>query len=254
MAPRPRGEPLGASLWVVGSAPRTDFVPPRSKKKASPKTVASKKSVPKAERRRQILEAAREVFAKRGYAQTTVDDIVARAGVARGTFYLYFDDKRAAFAELIDRFATQLSEAIVRIQVGVGERSVADQVRENIRAVLGVCLAESTMTKILFTDAPGVDHEFQSRVTSFYDTVMQILIESLRDGQALGIVADGEPRVLAYLSLGALKELLYQVVTLGLTEESADALTQQMFDFLCAGYLRVEGPKRPPQKTSHKLR
>lgn len=199
-----------------------------------------KPTMGKAERRQQILNAAREVFAKRGYAQTTVDDIVAQAGVARGTFYLYFEDKRAAFAELVDRFATQLSSKIVRITTDDPERPVAEQVRDNIRAIIGVCLAERVMTKILFTDAPGVDHEFQSRIVSFYDTVMQLLIESLKDGQALGIVADGEPRVMAYLSLGALKELLYQAVTLGLSEESAAVLTQQMYTFLSEGYLRVQ--------------
>lgn len=199
-----------------------------------------KPTMGKAERRQQILNAAREVFAKRGYAQTTVDDIVAQAGVARGTFYLYFDDKRAAFAELVDRFATQLSSKIVRITTDDPERPVAEQVRDNIRAIIGVCLAERVMTKILFTDAPGVDHEFQSRIVCFYDTVMQLLIESLKDGQALGIVADGEPRVMAYLSLGALKELLYQAVTLGLSEESAAVLTQQMYTFLSEGYLRVQ--------------
>jgi hypothetical protein len=73
---------------------------------------------------------------------------------------------------------------------------------------------------------------------------VQLLTESLKDGQALGIVDDGEPRVLAYLSLGALKELLYQAVTLGFAEETADVLTQQMFGFLSRGYLRV-GESRP---------
>ena len=79
---------------------------------------------------------------------------------------------------------------------------------------------------------------------------MQLLTESLKDGQALGIVADGEPRVLAYLTIGALKELLYQAVTLGFAEESADVLTQQMFTFLSGGYLRLTEAKetRRPRK------
>ena len=81
------------------------------------------------------------------------------------------------------------------------------------------------MTKILFTDAAGIDSAFDRKLATFYDAVVQLLTESLRDGQTLGIVRDGEPRVLAYLTLGALKELLYQAVTLGLAEESADRLT-----------------------------
>jgi AcrR family transcriptional regulator len=164
---------------------------------------------------------------------------VAEAGVARGTFYLYFEDKRAVFSELIDRFSARVSMAIVRIATDDAARSVESQVRENIRGILGTALAERAMTKILFTDALGVDPAFDRRVQSFYDEVVQLLTESLREGQALGIVRDGEPRVFAYLTIGALKELLFQAVTLGLAEESADALSEQMLAFLGGGYLRL---------------
>lgn len=230
----------------------------RKKKEESKGTVASGGSAAgrarkrgqaaREKRRRQILNAAREVFAKRGYARSTVDDVALEAGVARGTFYLYFDDKRDVFEELVDGFAAQVNGVIVRIVTDDPERTVASQVLLNIRAVVSVCLAERSMTKILFTDAVGVDPEFERKLATFYDAVVQLLTESLRDGQALGVVADGEPRVLAYLSLGALKELLYQAVTLGLAAESAEALTNQLYDFLRRGYLRVEDePARSPR-------
>ena len=203
-------------------------------------------AVPKQQRQQEILAAARDVFARRGYHQSTIDDIVAEAGVARGTYYLYFEDKRAVFSDLIDRFAQRLSMTIVRIVTDDPARSVASQVHENIRAILGVCLAERAMTKILFTDAAGIDSAFDRKLQNFYDTVVQLLTESLKEGQALGIVRDGEPRVLAYLTLGALKELLFQAVTLGLSEESAEVLTQQMYTFLSEGYLRVGETRRAP--------
>jgi AcrR family transcriptional regulator len=218
------------------------------RKRAAPSDAARGKrrreQLPKAERRQQILAAARDLFARRGYHQTTIDDIVDEAGVARGTYYLYYEDKRAVFSDLIDRFSQRLTMAIERIAIDDGSRSVADQVRANIRAILGVCLAERAMTKILFTDAAGIDSAFDRKLATFYDAVVQLLTESLRDGQTLGIVRDGEPRVLAYLTLGSLKELLFQAVTLGLAEESADRLTEQMYEFLARGYLRVSAPPR----------
>src|SRR5882757_7876102 len=199
-----------------------------SSKGSRGKAASKKTALPKSERRQQILSVARDVFARRGYHQTTIDDIALQAGVARGTFYLYFEDKRAVFSDLVDRFAGQLSVAIVRIVTDDPGRSVVEQVRENIRAIIATCLGERAMTKILFTDAVGVDPAFDRKLQTFYDTVVPPLTESLKDGQALGIVLDGEPRVLAYLTIGALKELLYQAVTLGFAEESADVLTQQM--------------------------
>jgi AcrR family transcriptional regulator len=190
------------------------------------------------------------VFAKRGYHEATIDDIVAEAGVARGTFYLYFEDKRAVFAELIERFSAKITMAIIRIDPDDQANSVADQARENIRAIVGVCLAERAMTKVLLTDVARIDSAFERKLFTFYDTVVQMLTESLRDGQALGIVADGEPRVMAVLTIGALKELLYQAVTLGLAEESAEALTAQIYQFLCGGYLRVH--EAAPARTRKK--
>jgi AcrR family transcriptional regulator len=210
---------------------------PRRRQRSTP--------VAKAERRQQILVAAREVFAKRGYHQATIDDIVAQAGVARGTFYLYFEDKRSVFSDLIDRFSAKLTMVIASIVTEDPERPVAEQIHQNVRAIIAACLADRTMTRILFTDAVGIDSDFDRKLGTFYDTLVQLLTESLKDGQRLGIVGDGEPRVLAYLSIGALKELLYQAVTLGLAEESAEVLTTHICAFLSHGYLRAP-PPRPP--------
>ncbi|HXF54478.1 MAG TPA: helix-turn-helix domain-containing protein [Hyphomicrobiaceae bacterium] len=52
-------------------------------------------------RRRAILDAALTVFAERGYEAARLDDIAARAGIAKGTLYLYFADKQALFEALI---------------------------------------------------------------------------------------------------------------------------------------------------------
>jgi AcrR family transcriptional regulator len=70
------------------------------------------------DRRTQLLYAARTVFAKKGYEEATVSEIVSRAGVAQGTFYLYFPGKESlagAFAELLsERFANLAAEKTAR--------------------------------------------------------------------------------------------------------------------------------------------
>src|SRR3954466_1506512 len=70
------------------------------------------------DRRTQLLQAARSVFAKKGYDEATISEIVTRAGVAQGTFYLYFPGKEAlagAFAEVLsERLAEVAEEKTVR--------------------------------------------------------------------------------------------------------------------------------------------
>jgi AcrR family transcriptional regulator len=70
------------------------------------------------DRRTELLSAARTVFAKKGYEDATISEIVGRAGVAQGTFYLYFPGKEAlagAFAEILaERFAIVAQERTSR--------------------------------------------------------------------------------------------------------------------------------------------
>jgi AcrR family transcriptional regulator len=54
-----------------------------------------------AERRSAILKAALDEFSERGFAAARLDDVARRAGVAKGTIYLYFKDKEALFQELV---------------------------------------------------------------------------------------------------------------------------------------------------------
>jgi AcrR family transcriptional regulator len=55
--------------------------------------------------RGEILDAALECFAARGYHETSVDDIAARAGLSKGAIYWHFAGKRELFLALIDRFS-----------------------------------------------------------------------------------------------------------------------------------------------------
>jgi AcrR family transcriptional regulator len=59
----------------------------------------------------EILNAAFEVFTERGYATTRLEDVARRAGVTKGTMYLYFDSKEELFKELVRRTALPAVES-----------------------------------------------------------------------------------------------------------------------------------------------
>jgi AcrR family transcriptional regulator len=62
-------------------------------------------------RRAELVSAAASVFTQRGVANTAVSDIVRKAGVAQGTFYLYFDSKDDAILAVVERMADAMTEA-----------------------------------------------------------------------------------------------------------------------------------------------
>src|SRR5215831_16798195 len=99
----------------------------------------------KTERRQVLLHAARDVFATKGYHNAKVDDIVASAKVAKGTFYLYFPDKRSVFAELVDGLFSRLTLAILRVDTN---GDVEAQIKHNVRAIIAVLLDDREITQI----------------------------------------------------------------------------------------------------------
>jgi AcrR family transcriptional regulator len=62
--------------------------------------------------RARLCDAARGVFAERGYATTRVEDVVEAAGVSHGTFYTYFENKAAILDALIDATASELQAVV----------------------------------------------------------------------------------------------------------------------------------------------
>lgn len=189
----------------------------------------------KAERRAELLRAARDVFVTKGFHDAKVDDIVARASVAKGTFYLYFPDKRSVFAELVDGLFKRLGQAILRVDTS---SDVEAQIKHNIRAIVAVLLEDTALT-LLLSYASGLDPEFVAKIRSFYDGVTSLLEESLLTGQKLGIVAEGDTRLYAKFTIGALKEVLLEVATAERTYPREE-LVMELFRFLQSGYLRIE--------------
>ena len=55
----------------------------------------------KADRPKEILEAAFEEFSRNGYAATTLDQVAVRAGVTKGTIYVYFENKEHLFISMV---------------------------------------------------------------------------------------------------------------------------------------------------------
>ena len=108
MGPRGRGgarrtyrRSLAARQASVAKEPK-----PGTKPGTKPHREAGKRQAPnraeKSEARRDaIVQAALAEFCARGFAATRIDDVAARAGVAKGTIYLHFDDKAALFREIV---------------------------------------------------------------------------------------------------------------------------------------------------------
>jgi AcrR family transcriptional regulator len=77
--------------------------------------------------RRKLLEAAEQVFADQGYHEASIVKITERAGIGLGTFYLYFDSKRAIFEALVVDLNRRVRHAMAEEMAGATNRLEAER-------------------------------------------------------------------------------------------------------------------------------
>jgi AcrR family transcriptional regulator len=164
-------------------------------------------------RREQVLACAVRVFSRRGYHATTVSDIIDEAGVARGTFYLYFKSKRAIFDELLDDFLKRILGEIRRVDLSPGAAPPLEQMRDIVDRVLGVLLGSLEMARILLRAAVGLDADFDRKLEEFRKKLVERIEGSLRLGQGMGLVTDCDVRVASLCVLGSVKEVVDAMLT-----------------------------------------
>lgn len=167
------------------------------------------KPLSRKQRRAELLRCAQQLFADKGYHATSVADVIQRASVSRGTFYNYFDSKRALFGEVLDLLFSQVWDSVQPIRTEAGD-DVDAQIANNMYALCEMLNQDQALPRILFSEAIGLDSEANEQLAKFYQRTMKRLVAALEEGQQLGIVVEGDCVSMAVCLLGMLKEYWFQ--------------------------------------------
>lgn len=181
-------------------------------------------------RRAQLLKVASEVFGRRGYRSTSVNDVIEAAGVARGTFYQYFEGLDAVFHTLIDDFVATLIAQVEPVNVEGPDPIGA--MRENLTRVVRVLHAHPNEATLLFREAIGADDTVDARLAELDVFMHAMVVGALTRGAAAGYVRDvARKDIVASAIIGTLREVLFQaVVTKRLSVEDPDVMAQAIFE------------------------
>jgi len=153
----------------------------------------------RARRKRDILLSARSVFADNGFHRATVDQIAQRAEVAKGTIYLYFENKEAILAELVLQALAELHE---QLKAANEARSLL-QPDGRLRAMAEAYLAFSQRSPDYFRLLTVFDGSHlgadlsparQESILDASNQTLDIVTQAIADGMALGIYAAGDAR------------------------------------------------------------
>src|SRR4051812_39002361 len=148
-----------------------------------------------------IWTVAIDLFAEKGFDETTLDDIVAAAGTSRRTFFRHFESKRDLIAQPIVNYGASLTTAIESCPEG---SSAGELLRHVVLEVAQRTVADPRMRKVMAIAAkyPAAREAQLSRVAEVQDRIAEVFAQRSKD--------DLTAHVLASLTLSALS-LTYRV-------------------------------------------
>ncbi|HEX8997095.1 MAG TPA: TetR/AcrR family transcriptional regulator [Ktedonobacterales bacterium] len=146
--------------------------------------------------RRRLLDAAEEVFGELGYYEASVAEITRRAGVAQGTFYIYFHSKRETFVELVEDIGERLRTATSAAIQDTTDRVEAE--RRGFEAFFRFVYAHRRIYRIVEEAervAPEAAHEYYRRISLGYERGLSAAMQA-------GQIHSGNVEGLAYALMG----------------------------------------------------
>lgn len=163
-------------------------------------------------RRAHILRAATGVFAEKGFHQTRISDVIAAAGIARGTFYLYFDSKGELFLGLLRELLVRLRSSVIGVDTGPDAAPLKGQLVDAVGRILQAAVDDRALATIVVREAMSLDAEAREILETFYSSVRQFIEESLANGRSLGMIRALDEELAASCILGSVKQLIEELV------------------------------------------
>ena len=187
------------------------------------------------ERRLFILNAAKEMFAINGYHDTSISDIIKRADIARGTFYLYFKDKREIFDALFDQLLQKINESLMRVTIAPDQKPPLDQIAENLHRIFQLAMNDPELARILFRHAPGLDSITDQKIEGFYNKIASLVEGALVLGEKMNIVKKGDFKLISIFITGGVKEIMDRITRPENHMPQIDKIIKELIDFNLQG-------------------
>ena len=184
--------------------------------------------LPAPERRRQLLDVALDEFARRGYHETSMNDVADAAGVTKPVLYQHFGSKRELYLELLQDVGGRLERDIA--DATAGARGPREQVEVGLAAYFRFVAGEQAAFQLLFGGGTRRDDEFMEVATRVEASIAAFTAELIR----IEGLDPAHRTLLAHGLVGAAEGTSRHWVANGL-EPSAERLAAQVADLLWAG-------------------
>lgn len=186
----------------------------------------------RAEKREQILNAAQQVFAEKGFHSAKVETIAERAAVAKGTVYLYFTSKKELLTALIEDRMARLHRLIQHEMTK--PHDYLQLLHEVVRAHFAFYQEEKEFVTLLYGQLGQIADGIEGPSKQAYDTLSALVSTILGEGIEKGILRPANIRTLSQALEGMINAVAFDWV-ISLSAASPQDLADDVFSFFCRG-------------------
>ena len=199
-------------------------------------------------KKEQIMDKALEMFSRNGFTNTKVSEITDELGVAKGTFYLYFNSKKDLFVECISRLTKIVlpEEVIAQIKK---EDDFFKRQRIKLDAFLRVFPSYSGVLNLLKLSIQSNDTTVANKAKETYKLLAEPVTTDLRKAVRAGFVRNVNADMVGLLLLGMAESVGYMAMidSTWTSKEGAEVLA----DVMANGLLKREAANTKPKKSWH---
>lgn len=191
-----------------------------------------------------IVDAAIEVFGRSGYQKARVSDIVGLAGVAQGTFYLYFPSKEAVFRHICSIFMERFTEVFrttSELFEGATAREIEARVAHFIRELLVIYKENRRIAEILFREGIGHGGLFKEIYEDIYMYFLKLIEERVKVGGSRGVLGFSDPEKAAVFMLGLFERSVFYFLSMS-QDLDEEGLSRAMASFILHGLSLERNP------------
>jgi len=180
------------------------------------------KGVPRADREQQILDAAVQGFAERGYAHASMAAIAQRAGISKPLIYEYFGSKEGLYLACLSRAGDHLVDRVVAAQTG----TTLERARETLAAIFNALDGRRLDWAVLTDPTLPAGSAVHDAAQGYRDRMHRLAVEGTREVLAGRGLADADDNL---LSAHVWEAIVTAVVDWWLTHpaETAAAMTKR---------------------------
>lgn len=173
--------------------------------------------------RAQLLDAAEEVFGRKGFHETTLKEIAERAGFSVGSVYSFFENKDDLFRQIFLRRGEEFTAASADVLTGDG--SALERLHQLVDFEVGFFRDHPHFGRLYLRSSSAImlseDREVDAAIAERYESTMAQQTELFRRGQESGELCAGDPEVLSRLFSGVISA--YQALDPAVVSDDAPA-------------------------------